>query len=126
MKVVIGGAPMTLCRTEETRMQGAPRTLPDCSNQASLAEVSQFRTKKDYCSQSRPTGYISINIGRLTSAIRTEVEQPSAASACSEWRMIRAEHTQRGTLVNASRQGRIFRDQRCSWKLPKIAGLGRS
>ena len=37
-------------------MQGVPRTLPDCSNQASLAEVSQFRTKKEYCSQSRPTG----------------------------------------------------------------------
>jgi hypothetical protein len=37
-------------------MQGVPRTLPDCFNQASLAEVSQFRTKKEYCSQSRPTG----------------------------------------------------------------------
>jgi len=28
-------------------MQGVPRALPDCSNRASLADVSQFRTKKN-------------------------------------------------------------------------------
>jgi hypothetical protein len=44
-------------------MQGVPRTLPDCSNRASLAEVSQFRTKKIMLSVAAD-GHITHNIGR--------------------------------------------------------------
>src|SRR5580693_8368673 len=48
VKVVIGGAPMTLLSHRgDPECKGVPRALPDCSNQASLAEVSQFRTKKN-------------------------------------------------------------------------------
>ena len=56
VKVVIGGAPMTLLSHRGDPNARGATDAARLLQSSFLAEVSQFRTKEEYCSQSRPTG----------------------------------------------------------------------